>query len=90
MAYVSANFNLMAETPGGTRRWWSYDALADAQAAIRVANFFSDAHAKGAKAGDLVFVTYGSFAGSIHVFNAVGVGANDLTDGQAIAATDTD
>jgi hypothetical protein len=90
MAYNSANFNMMAETPGGTRRWWSYDAGADAQAAIRVANFFSDAHLKGAKAGDLLLVTYASFAGSIHVFNSVGASANDLTDGLAVAATDTD
>lgn len=90
MAYVSAKLNLMVAAPGGLTRWWSYLAGADAQAAVRVANYFSDAYAKGARTGDLIFVTYDSGAGSVHVVNSATSAAFDVTDGQAIAATDTD
>lgn len=89
MAYVPDNFNLLVQSISGPKLW-HYRALADAQLVIRVANFFTDAHLKGVSAGDLVMVSYGSFAGSIHAFNSVGAGANDLTDGLAVLSTDTD
>jgi hypothetical protein len=93
MAYDTTQFNLLVQSIAGPKLW-HYKAGADAQAAIRVNNFFSDAHKKGVAAGDLLIVTYDSFAGSIHNFNAVkaadGTGNNDLTDGLAVAATDTD
>jgi hypothetical protein len=93
MAYDTANFGLFMQPMSGPRMW-IYDAKADAQAAIRVNNFFSDAHKKGVKAKDFVLVQYDSFTASIHTFNSVkaadGTGNNDLTDGLAVAATDTD
>lgn len=91
MAYVPANLSLMVQTPGATRKWWSYQAGGDAQTAVRVNGYFSDGFNKGMRTGDIVFVDYTSGAGSIHVVNqataALGV---DVTDGQAIASTDTD
>lgn len=93
MAYDPKKFGLYIQPLSGPRTW-IYDAQADAQAAIRVANFFTDAHKLGVKAKDLVLVQYDSFAASIHTFNSVkaadGTGTTDLTDGLAVANTDTD
>ena len=96
MAYVSANLNMMVMTPGGGVRWWDYNAAGDTQAAIRVSGFMTDAVKKGMKVGDIVFARYTSRAMSIHnvVTATLGaVGANDtmdMTDGVAIAATNSD
>jgi hypothetical protein len=90
MAYVSANLNLMAETVGGTHRWWSYIAGADAQTAIRVNNFFSDGFAKGCKQGDLVIATYASGAMSIHQIAVATAASVNMTDGLAVSGVNTD
>lgn len=91
MAYVSANLNLIVSSMGdGMPSIWTYKALADAQTAVRVNNFFSDGLAKGCRSGDIVLVTYTSGAASIHAFNSVSSSSVDLTDGLAVASTDTD
>lgn len=96
MAYVSANLNLVSGGFAGGPRLWHYAAGADANTAVRVANYFSDGFKKGMRAGDIVFSVTSAFALSIHVVNqavAGAIGANDtvdLTDGTNVAATDTD
>lgn len=96
MAYVSANLNMMAFTPGGGVRWWDYNAAADTQLAIRVNGFMTDGAKKGLKVGDIIFARYTSRALSIHAvvtatLSAVGVNdIVDITDGLAIVGTNTD
>lgn len=96
MAYVSANLNLMAGGFAGGPRMWDYYAGADAQATVRVANYLSDGFKKGMRSGDWVMVRYASGAGSIHICNQSVAGAIggsdtvDITDGLAVASTDTD
>lgn len=96
MAYNSANLGLLMGNLGGGVRYWDYNALADTQAAVRVSGFMTDGAKRGMVAGDLVFVRYTSRAASIHVVVTAtrgAAGANDtvdITDGQAVAATNTD
>ena len=76
---------------------WSYDTT-DAVAVVDTAGYISDATARGMKVGDLVLVrVFSSLATktSISVFQQMWVvsitaGAANLTDGSAIAATNTD
>ena len=52
--YQSANFNLSAQPIAGLRRW-DYSDTGPVTDVSEVAGFVSDAKAKGAKVGDLVF-----------------------------------
>lgn len=96
MAYVSANLNILMQTPGGTFRLWHYLAVADAQATMRVANYFSDGFRRGMRSGDVILAILASGAGAIFVCNSSVSGAPaatdtvDCNDGVAIAVTDTD
>lgn len=97
MAYISANLNLVAGTLGGGGvRLFTYAAGADAQATMRVANYFSDGYRKGLRVGDFIFASLTSGAGAVFIVNQSVSGAPaatdtvDVNDGNAIAVTDTD
>ena len=91
MAYVTANLNILCALPGGTFRLWHYKAVTDAQATMRVANYFSDAYAKGMRSGDVILAILDSGAGAIFVCNSASAPATvDVNDGVAIAVTDSD
>lgn len=91
MAYVTTNLNILMSLPGGTFRLWHYAAGADAQATMRVANYFSDAYSKGMRSGDVILAILTTGAGAIFVCNSAAAPATiDVNDGVAIAVTDTD
>jgi hypothetical protein len=96
MAYVPANLNILIGTVGGTFRLWHYAAGADAQATMRVANYFSDGYRRGMRSGDVILAILTTGAGAIFVCNSSVSGAPaatdtvDVNDGVAIAVTDTD
>ncbi len=91
MAYTSATLSLVSNGPNnGIGKLWYYSS-ADATTAIRVANYFSDGFARGIRAGDIILhVNSSTFAGQIFICNSATASACDVTDGLAIAATDTD
>lgn len=97
MAYVPANLNLLAGSlGGGGGKLWYYAAGADAQATMRVANFFSDGYRRGMRSGDVILAILATGAGAIFVCNSSASGAPaatdtvDVNDGVAIAVTDSD
>ena len=54
--YLSAKFNLQDQAIAG-RRQWTYEDTGPVSDVSEVSGFISDAKAKGARAGDLVFYT---------------------------------
>ncbi len=91
MAYTPATLSFYGDGPNnGIGKLWYYSS-ADATTAIRVANYFSDGYARGIRAGDIIFhVNSSTFAGQIFICNSSTTATCDVTDGLAIAATDTD
>lgn len=92
MAYTSATLSLNSPGPfNGTGKIWTY-LTTDAATAVRVAGYFSDGWNRGMRVGDLVIgINTSTFAAQFYIVNAGSATvAIDVTDGLAIAATDTD
>lgn len=93
MAYTPSTLNLITDggINGRNGSLWTYFTT-DAPATIDTANYISDGANRGMQVGDIVFaVNSSTYATQIMIVAAVtaGGGAN-LTDGLAIAATNTD
>jgi hypothetical protein len=93
MAYTPATLNCIVDGGINSRNGglWTYFTT-DAPATVDTANYLADAAARGMTVGDIVFVVNSStFATQIMICASVVAGAGvNLTDGLAVAATNTD
>ena len=92
MAYSQANPPaLVAQQIGGGGGVWRY-ASTDPDTTVRTANYINNGPALGLKVGDTVIGTDTdtNTAQQIYTVNAVGAGTTDLSNGTAIASTDSD
>lgn len=95
MAYNSDALSLLTQTiAGGDNhfRLWVYKST-DAADAVDTAGYISNATKKGMKVGDIVLVIdtdASPITAQWMQVNAITNGAADLSDGSAIATTDTD
>lgn len=92
MAYATTNPpRMLIPGVGGGASIWLYDD-ADAATLVRVADYITDALNLGMKKGDLVIQVDTAGAAVFHIYGVVSVAASgaDLTDGQAVDATNTD
>ena len=84
---------LVAQRVGGNGgAFWHYNS-ADAATVVRVSGYITNGDALGMQVGDLVFHTDIAGGTVAHIYLVVSVaagGAADLSDGQAIDATDSD
>ncbi|WP_372809328.1 hypothetical protein [Litorivivens sp.] len=93
MAYSTDNPPaLVSQGVAGFGKTWAYDS-ADAATVVRVDGYITNAEELGMAVGDRV-EQFDSAGGTVsHVYNVVAINANgsaDLSDGTAIASTDTD
>lgn len=90
MAYSSANLRMLAQDMSGTFKLWLYRST-DAIATVNTAGYISDATAQGMKVRDVVLVqdTNAPTTNWCTVI-AITSGAADLSDGTAIAETNSD
>ena len=93
MAYSTATPPaMMVPAPNTTApSWWSYWST-DAATVVRVTGYITNGDDLGMKVGDIV-IQSSSDATVFHIYGVESVtsgGAADLSDGQAISATDTD
>lgn len=92
MAYDTSNPPAMiSQRVGATGGALWYYASTDNLAAVNTAGYFSNGYDLGMRAGDIVFVLdTDDYSGGIAVVNAASATSVDITDGTALAATDTD
>lgn len=101
MAYVASNLALVNNGLSGTRyNMWLLDTV-DAIATVNTAGYISDGTRRGMNKGDLVTVRQWDVIGTgtiaaVNYCNVLAIGTTpnglgvDLSDGQAIAITNTD
>ncbi len=91
MAYVTTNPpKLIAQGIGGAGKFWHYES-ADTVLTVRAANYITNAYLLGMRAGDTVLIRdTATPASSWATMVTVTVnGAGDMSDGTAIAQTNT-
>lgn len=93
MAYSTSNPPyIIAQGPGGGRKFWVYSSV-DAATLVRVAGYFTNGYALGMRAGDMVLQIDSDASPIAEQWMSVAAASAtsvDLSDGLAVTATNSD